>query len=128
MDTGLDQYSCFFYDSDNGVTTTSSISDIIDGTVTTDLTKRKIVQYIAWEDSGDYDVGLGLAHTSLTTHDSPPKIHHHHHSSTTSAHPPTNHPPLIHHSSTHHSSTTSPATARTLLVRSRVRFTHRGEA
>jgi subtilisin family serine protease len=58
VDTGLDQYSCFFYD-ENGVTATSNASDVKANTVTTDLTKRKVVQYVAWVDSGDYESGHG---------------------------------------------------------------------
>ena len=56
-DTGLDQYSCFFHD-DDGVVATTAKSDIPDS-MTTDLTKRKVVQYAAWVDEGDYRHGHG---------------------------------------------------------------------
>eukprot|EP00475_Leptophrys_vorax_P009652 TRINITY_DN1638_c0_g1_i1.p1 TRINITY_DN1638_c0_g1~~TRINITY_DN1638_c0_g1_i1.p1 ORF type:complete len:840 (+),score=182.44 TRINITY_DN1638_c0_g1_i1:279-2522(+) len=59
-DTGLDQYSCFFYDSTNGITPTSDYSD-----PQTYTQYRKVIQYINFADSTDYEGGHGT-HVSGT--------------------------------------------------------------
>jgi hypothetical protein len=59
-DTGLDQYSCYFYDSTNGATPTSSADD-----PQTYSDRRKVVQYVAFGDSSDAPGGHGT-HVSGT--------------------------------------------------------------
>lgn len=52
-DTGLDQSHCFFKDGSGNVATTSW------STAAYDLTRRKVVQYVAWADSTDITKGHG---------------------------------------------------------------------
>ena len=44
---------------DNGVVASTSKSNIKANSVTSDLSMRKVVQYAAWVDSGDYVSGHG---------------------------------------------------------------------
>ena len=51
-DTGVDQYHCLFHDESSGPV---SISTNYKGTITTDMTLRKVVQYVEGEDADEYD-------------------------------------------------------------------------
>ena len=55
-DTGLDQYSCSFREGDGSITPVSMSS-----TYTTDMTRRKVLNYVTWTygDSTDYADGHG---------------------------------------------------------------------
>jgi hypothetical protein len=53
-DTGLDELMCFFTEGDGTVVTRSTIEDPI-----TNSSRRKVVQYIAFQDGGDYEEGHG---------------------------------------------------------------------
>ena len=53
-DSGLDELSCFFTNGDGTVVQRSNVSHPY-----TDLTRRKVVQYIAFVDTGDWTAGQG---------------------------------------------------------------------
>lgn len=53
-DTGLDENSCFFIESDKKPVERSSLTN-----PTFDLSKRKVIQYVNYSDSGDYTGGHG---------------------------------------------------------------------
>lgn len=53
-DTGLDELMCFFTEGDGTIVTRSTIEDPI-----TNSSRRKVVQYIAFQDGGDYEEGHG---------------------------------------------------------------------
>ena len=59
-DTGVDEKSCYFSNPDNSFVKRSNISKLV-----VDFTKRKVVQYVSFADSGDVVAGHGT-HTSGT--------------------------------------------------------------
>lgn len=59
-DTGIDELSCFFRNSDSSLVTRSTISN-----PTFDLSKRKVIQYISYADGQDLEGGHGT-HVSGT--------------------------------------------------------------
>ena len=67
-DTGVDQYHCMFHDDDTGIVATSAFS----GTVVTDLSKRKVVQYLVGEYGDSYDCAAENGHGTHVS--SGPKI------------------------------------------------------
>ena len=66
--TGVDQYHCMFHDDDTGLVATSAFS----GTVVTDLSKRKVVQYLVGEYGDSYDCAAENGHGTHVS--SGPKI------------------------------------------------------
>mmetsp|Transcript_24134 Transcript_24134/g.40995 ORF Transcript_24134/g.40995 Transcript_24134/m.40995 type:complete len:1132 (-) Transcript_24134:1892-5287(-) len=66
IDTGVDDYSCFFVDDSGSPTTRTAAADY--GTPITEPERRKVIQYVAWADTlpaYNYDHGTWCAGSAL---------------------------------------------------------------